>query len=402
MLECVELRDERFTSAPDPKTIREAPSITGKPGGIGRRLILIFLVFAFTGLVLGQVAWAEPTAITKAKSEAEALQERVDELSEQLDAAVEDYNYAKAKVKETKEAAERTQALLTKAEADLEVANAHLTERLVEIYKEGHLGVIDALAVSGSFSELIDRIDLLKRVGEQDAQVVADIQAYREEVAARKIELARQIEDERALAAEAEVAKVKVEEQLAANEKALAGKEAQIAQLEKEEAARQAKLAAEAKKRAEEAARKAKLAAAERARQRAASLNASQGVRVWVPDSASSSDVVSNAMKYLGCPYVWAGESPKGFDCSGFVMYVYKQVGVSLPHSSRLQYGCGKAVSRGELQPGDLVFFHNPISHVGIYIGDGQMIHAAGTGKGVRIGDVGARDDYYGACRIIL
>jgi len=105
-------------------------------------------------------------------------------------------------------------------------------------------------------------------------------------------------------------------------------------------------------------------------------------------------------MEYLGCPYVWGGESPSGFDCSGFVMYVYKKVGVRLPHSSRLQYGCGQPVSRSELRPGDLVFFYSPISHVGIYIGDGQMIHAAGTGKNVRINDVWT-NSYHGACRII-
>ena len=105
-------------------------------------------------------------------------------------------------------------------------------------------------------------------------------------------------------------------------------------------------------------------------------------------------------MNYLGVPYVWGGSSPKGFDCSGLVMYVYRKVGISLPHSSRLQFGYGRPVARGDLQPGDLVFFHNPISHVGIYIGEGQMINAAGTGKGVRIDDVWA-SSYYGACRII-
>ncbi|OFV84550.1 MAG: hypothetical protein A2W26_08830 [Acidobacteria bacterium RBG_16_64_8] len=105
-------------------------------------------------------------------------------------------------------------------------------------------------------------------------------------------------------------------------------------------------------------------------------------------------------MNYLGSPYVWAGSSPSGFDCSGFVMYVYARVGIGLPHSSRMQYGYGDPVSRDNLKPGDLVFFHNPISHVGIYIGDGKMIDAAGVGKGVRISNVW-RSNYTGARRII-
>ena len=355
----------------------------------------------------GNVAWAEPAAITKAKSEAEVLQERIDELGDQMDAAVEDYNYAKAKLSQSSAAAEKTQAKLTQSQKDLEKVRAQLTERVVEIYKQGHLGMLDTLAGATSFSDLVNRLDLLERLSARDSEMIEQVETYRNQVSERKTELAAQIEEEKVLAAEAKASRAKVEERLAANERALAGKEAQIAQLQKEEAARQAKLAAEAKKAAEEAARKAALA--EAAKKKAAVASKSTGtktsggsssVSVSIPDSASSSDVVSIAMKYLGSPYLWAGASPSGFDCSGFVMYVYAKVGVSLPHSSRMQYGYGQPVSRGNLQPGDLVFFHNPISHVGIYIGDGKMIDAAGTGKDVRISNVW-RSSYTGARRII-
>jgi cell wall-associated NlpC family hydrolase len=356
-------------------------------------------VFAGIGLVIGQAAWAETPAITKAKTEAETLQQRIDELSQQLDAAVEDYDYAQAKLADTKVAAQKTQATLTKAEQDLKVATDLLTQRLVQIYKEGQLGVLDTLVGSSSFSELISRLDLMELLSEQDAKLVAEVKTYDEDVTARKAELTQQLEDEKTLTAQAKAAQAKVQEQLAANQKALAGKEAQIAQLQKEEAARQAKLAAEAKKKAA-AARKAELAAALKRKALAAGLHVPNAVTVNVPDSASSSDVVSIAMDYLGTPYVWAGASPSGFDCSGLVMYVYHKVGINLPHSSRLQYGYGVPVARADLRPGDLVFFYNPISHVGIYIGDGKMVNAAGTGKGVRIDDVWA-GSYYGACRII-
>ncbi|TMK28895.1 MAG: NlpC/P60 family protein [Actinobacteria bacterium] len=89
-------------------------------------------------------------------------------------------------------------------------------------------------------------------------------------------------------------------------------------------------------------------------------------------------------MRYLGVPYVWGGSTPSGFDCSGFVMYVFAQIGVSLPHSSYVQYGMGVPVSMSQLQPGDLVFFAGA-SHVGIYIGGGQFIHAPHTGDVVKI-----------------
>jgi cell wall-associated NlpC family hydrolase len=411
MVECGESSRRAALAARAPKTIREAPIITGKSGGIGRRLISTLLIFAVTGLVAADVAWAEPAAISKAKSEAEVLQGRIDELSEQLDAVVEDYNYAKAKLSETTKAAKNTQSKLTQAEKDLEEARNRLAERVVGIYKQGQLGMLDTLVGSNSFSDLINRLDLLERLSEQDKRVVEEVGAYRDQVSERKAELVKQLEEEKALTAETTQARKKVEERLAANVQALAGKEAQIAQLQKEEAARQAKLAAEAraaaKKAAETAARK-KAAAVAAAKAKSASTSTSSGsssgskrVSVSVPDSASSSDVVAIAMDYLGCPYVWAGASPSGFDCSGFVMYVFRKVGVSLPHSSRMQYGCGQPVSNGDLRPGDLVFFGNPIHHVGIYIGNGKMIDAAGTGKDVRISDVW-RSNYYGACRIIL
>jgi cell wall-associated NlpC family hydrolase len=94
--------------------------------------------------------------------------------------------------------------------------------------------------------------------------------------------------------------------------------------------------------------------------------------------------VVGIAMRYLGVPYVWGGSTPRGFDCSGLVSYVFAQIGVSLPHSSYSQFGMGTAVSISQLQPGDLVFFTGA-SHVGIYIGGGQFIHAPHTGDVVKI-----------------
>ena len=98
--------------------------------------------------------------------------------------------------------------------------------------------------------------------------------------------------------------------------------------------------------------------------------------------------VVEIAFRYLGTPYRWAGASPSGFDCSGFVMYVYGRVGIRLPHSSWMLWGVGKPVARKELRPGDIVFFH-PSSrgpqHEGLYIGDGQFVHAPHSGDVVKV-----------------
>ena len=101
--------------------------------------------------------------------------------------------------------------------------------------------------------------------------------------------------------------------------------------------------------------------------------------------SSKGGSIVAEAERYLGVKYVYGGSSPSGFDCSGLVQYVLRKQGISVPHSSGAQFGCGTAVSRSQLQPGDLVFFKSggSISHVGIYVGGGQMIHAPRTGKTV-------------------
>jgi cell wall-associated NlpC family hydrolase len=112
--------------------------------------------------------------------------------------------------------------------------------------------------------------------------------------------------------------------------------------------------------------------------------------------------VVGIAMKYLGVPYRWGGASPStGFDCSGFTMYVFAQIGVSLPHYTGAQWAMGTPVSRSQLQPGDLVFF-NGLGHMGIYIGGNNFIHAPHTGDVVKISSMTGWYDrtYVGARRL--
>jgi len=97
---------------------------------------------------------------------------------------------------------------------------------------------------------------------------------------------------------------------------------------------------------------------------------------VTVAASGRAKVAVDTALKQLGKPYVWAAAGPDSFDCSGLTLFAWAAAGVSLPHSSQMQLNVGLRVSRTELRPGDLVFFYSPIHHVGLYIGNGQMVHA--------------------------
>ncbi|MCL5735781.1 MAG: NlpC/P60 family protein [Actinobacteria bacterium] len=313
-------------------------------------MLVLLLVLCGTGL-----ARASTPAIDKTKTEVQALSALLDQLDQQLGAVTEDYNYAQQQLDDTKAAVKKTSAELKQAQKDLTESQERLNQRVVHIYKSGKIAFLGVLLDANSFRELISRFGQLTRLSEQDNRLVKQIQQFKAQTADRKAKLDARMQEQKAREAETAAARQKVLDQVEVQKKALAGKETQLAQLRKEEAARQAKLAEEA--------RKAKIFAASR-----------------------PGRVIKMAMSYLGVPYVWGGSSPGGFDCSGLVQYVYAKVGISLPHSSRMQFNLGTPVSYGQLKAGDLVFFFTPIQHVGIYIGSGRMINA--TGNQVQISDV--------------
>jgi peptidoglycan DL-endopeptidase CwlO len=116
------------------------------------------------------------------------------------------------------------------------------------------------------------------------------------------------------------------------------------------------------------------------------------------PASGHAAAAVQYAMAQVGKSYVYGAAGPSAFDCSGLTMMAWAQAGVSLPHSSGAQMGSGTPVSQSELQPGDLVFYYSPVSHVGIYVGNGQIVNALNPGAGVRISGVNSMP-YSGAVR---
>jgi cell wall-associated NlpC family hydrolase len=145
--------------------------------------------------------------------------------------------------------------------------------------------------------------------------------------------------------------------------------------------------------------RQALAQAAARARQTATTDEGSTPSGSAGPPSSRAAVAVQAAYRQLGDPYDWAADGPASFDCSGLTAYAWAAAGVSLPHSSRTQFDVGSHVSRRQLAPGDLVFFGSPIHHVGLYIGNGQMIDAPQTGDVVRVQSI-SRSDYAGAVRV--
>lgn len=119
--------------------------------------------------------------------------------------------------------------------------------------------------------------------------------------------------------------------------------------------------------------------------------------------SSQGTEIANKALSYLGSPYVYGGTTTAGFDCSGFTQYIYSKFGISIGRSSSSQGGYGTAVSKSELEEGDLLLFGSPINHVGIYIGEGKMVHAANATRGVVIDTINSGyyyTNYVGARRL--
>jgi len=326
----------------------------------------VLLVLAALALTAGPSASAEPKAITQAKSQVSALRAHVYQLNSQLELLVEKYDADNIGLAQAKTDVAQNQTLLTQAEQNLAQAEGTMNSRLVEIYERGEAGnFLDILLDATSWSDLVDRVVFLERISQQDSQSVALVSTYKKQAADQQVKLTQQLKKQQKAAAQVLAASKLVTRKLAQNQQQLKGDQKQIAAMEKQWQAEQARLAAEA---------------------RAAALRA-RGMKV-----------VQMALKFQGVPYVWGGASPSGFDCSGLVMYVFARLGVSLPHLAADQYNFGTHVSRDELKPGDLVFYGNPIHHVGIYVGNGDMIDAPYTGMSVRIDPL--QSDYVGATRI--
>jgi cell wall-associated NlpC family hydrolase len=255
---------------------------------------------------------------------------------------------------------------------------------------------------ASSLDDLVNRFNTANRISAQDSHVLTQVVHLENEVKAREVRLKHANAQAAALVRQRASDKASIEGQLSARRTLLSSIRGQIAHLQAQEAAREAQLRRQL---AERLAAQQQQAPARALASTVAPVVSSDGGSAPAPvgpaPPPTHSSVVSIAMHYLGTPYVWGGASPSGFDCSGLVMYVFAQVGVSLPHSSYAQYGMGSPVSRDQLQPGDLVFFDG-LGHVGIYVGGGSFIHAPHTGDVVRISSLSGwyASTYVGARRI--
>ena len=368
-------------------------------------LVLALAVTAVAMLVFASTSATADPSISSKREQARAILAQVQDLDSELSHAIESYNLANIQLGQIDADLKTNGRHLVIAKQSLGIAQVHIAKRLRALYINGDSGgAVEVIFGAKSLDDLLDRLDMAQRVGGQDSRVLSEVRQFRTEVQTRRAKLRNDRARQAQVVSDRAAQKQWIEGKLSERRQLLSSIQGEIKRMEAAEARRQAALEAQAR---------ARLAATRAEASQPQSLDYSQPT-----DSSSSSSlsysapvapsqyggVVGIAMQYLGTPYVWGGASPGGFDCSGFAMYVYSQVGVSLPHNAAMQYNTvGTYVSRDQLEPGDLVFFDG-LGHMGIYIGGGQFIHAPHTGDVVKISSLS--DSWYastwvGARRIL-
>jgi cell wall-associated NlpC family hydrolase len=319
-------------------------------------LISVVLVAAL--MVAGSTLLTAADPAAAAPSSAGELQQRLEGLNRQADQQVEDYLQAKLAVERTRKSIGIMQRQLDGVRGQLTDARASIAARAAVAYVQGPANDLASLLAAGDPADALERAQLLDLLATHDADQVLAARAIERSAQARTNDLAA------------------VERKQAAILDQMAGRKARIEQLVAQTEQTLAQLRAAERRRA---------AAADRPATTTPSATSPAPTPPPKAVGGNVGAVIRYAYAQLGKPYQWGATGPGSFDCSGLTMMAWAQAGVSLPHSSRAQIGIGRQVTRSELQPGDLIFRYSPISHVSLYVGNGQQISATHTGSTVKL-----------------
>jgi cell wall-associated NlpC family hydrolase len=324
------------------------------------------LLAAFAAPALTPVAaYATPLAQKQARLTAKAkkIRRQLEVLDAGLERTIEQYNLANLRLAEVQAKVEKTTRELKLARKQLSFARKMLRTRLVAMYKQRPIDILDVVFSARSFDELVTDLTTVADIGRHDSNIVDQVERYEGIVADKRTRLVAERAKARRLVAQVQAKKASIEAAIYQRQRMLKGVKKEIDRIERQEAAAAARAAA------------------------AANWQYWRSPRMPVGDAGPGHpEVIAIARKYLGIPYVYGAADPRvGFDCSGLVMYCYAQIGIQLPHYSGFQQNMGKPVAMNALIAGDLVFKGYPVSyHVGIYAGNGAVIEAPHTGDVVR------------------
>jgi cell wall-associated NlpC family hydrolase len=314
-----------------------------------------------------------PGSVAAKQAQAQQVLSQINRIDESLGAAVEQYNLANVALHKIEGDLRENKKQLALARANLKISQKSLARGSSRVHVDG--GQLDARGAArlDELRGLLNRVEAINSTSTRTRTSSAG-RSSKLAIQRNQSELRNAHSEQQRIVAQKAAQRQHIESQLAARRQLLSSIRGEIQRIKAAEAAQQRQLAAAAQ---------ARIAGQSRPTVSGVGVGASTPEGSTVAPPNVHGGVVGIAMHYLGVPYVWGGSSPRGFDCSGLVMYVFAQIGVSLPHSSYSQAGMGTPVSINQLEPGDLVFFTGA-SHVGIYIGGGQFIHAPHTGTSSR------------------
>ncbi|MFB7672510.1 NlpC/P60 family protein [Kitasatospora purpeofusca] len=336
-----------------------------KPSPPGRARLAVLTTAMAGGVVLtAGPAQAEPTPGLA------TVKEEVDRLNEEAEQSIERYNGFQEKQQKLQGEASRIQEKVARGQDAMNELRTQLGAVAADQYRNGGIDPSVQLMLDSDPGAYLARAAAQNQVVDSQAALLR--QALAEQ---------RRLDQDRAEATATLAQLDQAAASLAGEKKAVQDKLAKAqALLNKLSAADRARINAQE-------------AAATRASRSAAERPAFTG-----PVSGRAAAVVQFAYSQLGKPYVWGATGPSGYDCSGLTGAAYRAAGVQLPRVSQAQWNAGARIARADLQPGDLVFFYGDLHHVGLYIGDGRMIHAPRTGKNVEVLPIDAMP-YVGAVR---
>ena len=345
----------------------------------GTRALLVTRL-SIAVLLVGSATIGAATLSSAAPSREEVQQARarLDSLNRDLDLMVEQYNQARLRLQEVQARLADVRAQAQRAQATADRAISSLNANAARAYR-GVGSQIAELFDSASLADFSDRLEFIGSMAQADSDLAVEAQAARQEARWTAEELKATAEERQGIV------------------DALAAKQDQI-----ESRVAQARALYDELDRKYHEALAAQAAAQEAASSSSSSSSSSVGGSPIPPPPAPNANVAAvlqAAYSVIGTPYQYGGTSPEtGFDCSGFTMWAWAHAGVYLPHSSASQYASLPQVAQSDLQAGDLLFFYSPISHVGMYVGGGQMIHSPTTGSVVSVVSV-YWDSFVGAAR---
>ena len=332
-------------SRPDFVHAKEVPTVV--------RLGQKRFVTALTGTCAALTLTVVPLNNAFAKPSIEDVREKVDRLYQQAEVASERFNDARI-------LRDRLQQDLASVKAD-EVAQKAVVDRIESAvdgaiaaqYEGQALSATGQMAITEDPASFLNQLTTLSAYNDVQSDTLASYDRAQEALDIRRDAVADRTSELAGVTRRLEKEKAEVESKLAEAK-------ATLAKLEDEEM-----------------------------RKYLAAVSAGENVAIpKVSASGRAGLAVKFAMSQLGDPYVWAAAGPNSWDCSGLTMMAWAAAGVSLPHSSRMQSGMGSPVSIGALQPGDLVFYYSPVSHVAMYIGGGKIVHAPHSGANVEVADL--------------